>query len=260
MIKVTLKDSSGTVDLSARAQATIEIDEQLDTSLDSGTIKYLTKEADSKGLNEALAGYSIITEDIVTDGGIINGLKCDFVGIDSRALVRREGDGQSIYSHQVSLTEPSKILQGVMIDGFAVTQPGEYRLQTLLDVVDRLFLVTPFARVIDALQIPLWFSLTKDPVVTKALHGVESPEFKWNTQTTLWECLLQVGAVIDAVPRLVADDKGNYTVVTFEFVNAYNNYVDAIDDGATNAAGESVDESQYNTALSTIVENVRENE
>ena len=337
------EDSSGFWTLSDKVQATIEIDEQLDTSLDSGTIKYLSEEADTKGLNAALAGYQIITDFFKKDDGSVDRLTFDFVGMDSRALIGRpyvrktvsgfaqissirigtvyrhhaegtiaitdanviilkvssdiseanpinvqydkgkitwevtwasksryslplgvqiEYEGVStnsgIYSHQVSLTEPSKLLQGVMIDGFAVTQPEEYdKRDTLYAVVNRLLAVTPFDGVNDATQM---FSLTNNTAVVNALAGIKSPQFKWNTQTTLWECLLQVGAVIDAIPRLVADTYGNYTVVTFYFVNAYSNYADSIDDSATNIVGESVDESLYSTALSAVVENLRENE
>lgn len=337
MINVKLKESNREVDLSAIAQSPIEIDQQLDMSLDSGTLSYLVAEPDDKGLNEALAGYSITA----------NNVTFDFVGVDSRAMVCRDDvlyytdetitvnqsamltsstegcfykhsaqgtilvsggsvkeivsvtgsmqntfpnahyDGkqivwnvlwtntsnygndfpydvtityvlerahnQSIYSHQVALTEPSKLLQGVMIDGFGVSQPEDYASRkTLYDVVNRLLAVTPF----DGQR----FTLTKDVTVEKALKAVKSPEFKWNTQTTLWECLLQVGAVIDAMPRLVADSDDNYTVITFDFVNASVGEVNWIDDGLTNALGENVNESQYNTALSAIVENLRENE
>ena len=339
------EDSSGFWTLSDKVQTTIEIDEQLDTSLDSGTIKYLSKEADAKGLNAALAGYQIITDFFKKDDGSVDRLTFDFVGMDSRALVGRpyvrktvggsaqissirvgtvyrhhaegtiaitdanviivkvsstiseanpinaqydngkitwevtwasksryslplgvqiEYEGVStnsgIYSHQVSLTEPSKLLQGVMIDGFAVTQPEEYeKRDTLFSVINRLLAVTPFDYVNESTPMFHPNISTTEANVLSAL-SVKSPEFKWNTQTTLWECLLQVGAVIDAIPRLVPDSKGNYTVITFDFVNAYNNYVDAIDDGETNAVGESMDESLYNTALSAVVENLRENE
>lgn len=325
MINVNLKESNRTVDFSFITKAPIVIENQLDTSLDSGTLNYLIDESDNKGLNEPLAGYSINIGD----------KQFDFVGMDSRALlcknvtrttvisvspietveekplgyrhtasgtvevsgenvvilsvsgnimrtypIAKYSNGEitwsvtwtsrlgtssnyvativytssngSIYSHQVALTEPSKLLQGVMIDGFGVTQPEDYgSRKSLLEVVNRLLAVTPF----DCLR----FILTNDSNVTSALKSVVSPEFKWNTQTTLWECLLQVGAVIDAIPRLAAYGSGNYIVVTFDFVNAYVDEVDSLDDGATNALGENVDEIQYNTALSSVVENLREN-
>lgn len=319
----------------------IEIDEQLDTSLDSGTLKYIVSEPNSKGLNEALAKYHLTQFDEATNK---IGAEFDFVGIDSRAIVKKTyttstatsngsvtneeitphlnyghtssgkisvkgsnivvlsikgniartypqvkvSDGaivwdvswkdrneypdtykyvvtvtytyspnSGVYSHQVSLTEPSKLLQGVMIDGFGVSQPENYDdRQTLKAVVDRLLDVTPF----DDAQSKPTYKLTDNSAVVNALKAVKSPEFKWNTQASLWECLVQVGAVIDAMPMLVADSKGEFTIVTFEFVNAYENEVTSIDDGLTNAFGESVDERLYNSALSSIVENLREND
>lgn len=242
MITVTLKESTQTVDLSTRTTSPISIDNKLDTSLDSGTLNYLKTEQDGKGLSEPLAGYTVG----------IGGKTFEFIGMDSRALLRKNVSGQNIYKHQVSLTEPSKLLQGVLIDGFGVSQPEDYeKRQTLLEVADRLLATTPF----DGQT----FVLTNDDAVKAAMSAVKSPEFKWNTQTTLWECLLQIGAVIDAMPRLVSDSNGNYTVVTFEFVNTYGNAVENISDQWTNADGQNVEENQYNTTLRSLVENLREN-
>ena len=324
MIDIKLKESNRTVKLSELTTSPIVIEEQLDTSLDSGTLNYLRNELTSSELNEALASYSINVDNATFD----------FVGMDSRAVIRKnfvqhtiedttseitepathirgvfgasgkisingfgvknlkiKGSGRSIasgtysngevawnaiifsnnkpdsytvtivydsnddniYSHQVALTEPSKLLQGVMIDGFGVTQPEAYdSRKNLYEVVKRLLAVTPF----DGQR----FTLTNDKKVYSVLQSVVSPEFKWNTQTSLWECLLQVGAVIDAIPRLIRDDDDNFTVITFDFVNANVGEVDSLADEATNAFGENVDESLYNTALSSVVENLRENE
>lgn len=416
MINVKLNGSS--LNLSEKTLSPIVVESQLDTSLDSGTVKYLATESDGSPLNDALASYSIG----------VGGKNFDFVGMDSRALVCRGGltrqiveqtvkatmtklgpttyrysvsgrinthqdiveiisatsvryaphvqqvgryiywnaswidsglydalytikvvfsyktASRSVYLHEVSLTEPSKLLQGVMIDGFGVTQPNKvtaktatkiakqdsrisseanalrymhkaegkiksYRNfvtiksvtgsvanstptayydditheivwsvqwydinasyaqpytvtitydykrtneKTLEDVVERLLSVSPF----DSPK----YSLTEQSDVRLTLSSVIAPEFKWNTQTTLWECLLQIGAVIDAVPRLVMDKDGKYTVVTFDFVNAFGNKADNISDQWTNADGQNINEGLYNTALSAVVENLRESD
>lgn len=337
MINVKLNGSS--LNLSEKTLSPIVVESQLDTSLDSGTVKYLATESDGSPLNDALASYSIG----------VGGENFDFVGMDSRALVCRKSNGQNVYLHEVSLTEPSKLLQGVMIDGFGVTQPEKIIMSninrtarqsstiqtyasssvyihqvsgsitvpncqaivstewtvdgsatgvpdpivemdaangviswytptwrdsssragnkytviimyvcakpnaaTLEDVVNRLLMFSPF----DGQR----FTLTDDYTVLGVLQSVVSPEFKWNTQTTLWECLLQIGAVIDAVPRLVMDGDGKYTVVTFDFVNAFGNKADNISDQWTNADGQNINEGLYNTALSAVVENLRESD
>ena len=182
-------------------------------------------------------------------------------------------NSKGIYLHQVALTEPSKLLQGVMIDGLGVTQPEAYdNRKSLLDVVNRLLAVYSFDDQNSELTedetagdeavafAGQKFTLTKSLNVLNALSTVKSPEFKWNTQTSLWECLLQIGAVIDAMPRLIADIYGKYTIVTFNFVNAFVGKVDSIDDSLTNAIGENIDEIQYNTALCSVVENLRESD
>lgn len=261
MIKVTLEGIPSYIQssLSRFVKSPIELEEQLDLSLDSGIVKYLLWQGEYiygssrvQGLNPQLAQCAI---DVDNSGG--EKVRFDFVGIDSRALVKKTVNA-SLYSHHIALTEASKLLQGVLIDGLGVTQPEELDTRkTLLDVVNRLLNTNPFdySRTTNK-----QFALTDDTNVVAALTAVKSPEFKWNTQTTIWECLSQVGAVIDAMPRLVADATGNYTVVTFEFVNAFGNEVLSVDDAVTNAIGENVDESQYNTALSAIVENLRESE
>ena len=138
---------------------------------------------------------------------------------------------------------------------YTVTITYDYKRtneKTLEDVVERLLSVSPF----DSPK----YSLTEQSDVRPTLNSVIAPEFKWNTQTTLWECLLQIGAVIDAVPRLVMDKDGKYTVVTFDFVNAFGNKADNISDQWTNADGQNINEGLYNTALSAVVENLRESD
>lgn len=239
-INVALKDKGDVVDLSVNTCAPVELEFQRDTSLDNGTLKYIRTEQVNSPLNDALAPYVVEYQ----------GNFFEFIGMDSRALLRVKEDGEAMYKHQIALTEPSKLLQGVLIDGFAVSQPEELaERKTLFEVAARLLAVNPLDNSV--------YTLTTDTTVVNALKGVKSPEFKWNTQTTLWECLLQVGAIIDAIPRLTGDANGDYTVVTFDFINEMGNEAEIID-GQTNVAGENMEESEYNTALSSVLENVRE--
>ncbi len=164
-------------------------------------------------------------------------------------------DGNALCEHGVSLTEPSKLLQGLLIDGIGVTQPEDVsQRQSLFDVVTRLLQITPLCAANSNSEL----TLTTHTQVQKALKERVSPQFKWNTQTTLWECLVQIGAVIDSIPRLISNAQGKYTVVTFDFVNAYTDVVESIEDEYTNVAGQNIDENQYNTALSSVVENLKE--
>ena len=223
------------------ATAPVSIVEQLDVELDSGNARFLRTEKENSSLFAPLSTYEIA----------VDGTKFNFVGTDSRALVCKTSADGGIYSHDLSLTEPSKLLQGVLIDGFAVSQPEEENNRvSLFDVLKRLLSVTPFDE-------PM-FELTTNSAVTGVLRIMKSPEFRWNAQTTLWECLLQIAAVIDAMPRLVEDETGNLRVISFDFINASAIEVESIEDGRTNTTGQRVDESQYNSALSTIVDNLSE--
>lgn len=49
-----------------------------------------------------------------------------------------------------------------------------------------------------------------------------------------------------------------YREIAFDLINAYDYEVQDLYDGADNAEGDSVEEGQYNTALSAIVENLME--
>lgn len=259
MINVTLfeKNSEGNVevDLTSNLVTPLQITEQLDVSLDSGEINYLIKEQQADGLREPLAIYELSVNENYAD------ILQHFVGIDSRALLRNETASNGIYAHRVMLTEAAKLLQGVLIDGVAVTQPENVDdRKTLKEVVERLLKIAQF----DDSQSPFGrFSLTADQNVIDVLSSVKSPQFKWNTQSTLWECLEQIGAVIDAIPTLwygYNDADQLAFQVSFEFVNATGNEATAIIDKYANVDGENVEETMYNTALGTVVENLREEE
>lgn len=246
-----LLKSEGGLESELHAKSPIELEFLLGTEMDSGTLRYLKTEARSKGMVAPLAHYNVSV--------VLSSTEFEtfwYVGTDSRALVRADDGEQGIYSHEVALVEPSKILEGVLIDGIGVTQPEAVdKRDSLFDVVTRLLDIVPF----DYAQSETpQYSLTVENKVVYALKNTLSPQFKWNTQTTLWECLVQIGAVIDAIPRLTYSD--HYTVITFDFINAFDNEADAIETYTTNATGESVAEGQYNTRLRSIVENVLENE
>ncbi|MCM1290189.1 MAG: hypothetical protein NC132_05545 [Corallococcus sp.] len=241
-------------DLTSRLVTPLQITEQLDVTLDSGEMNYLIAEEDTDGLREPLAIYELSVNENFAD------LQRRFVGIDSRALLRKGTLGSGIYSHKVSLVEAAKLLQGVLIDGVAVTQPeDESQRKTLYDVVVRALRIAQFD---NAQQAEGAFSLHWSAPIN-VLQSTKSPQFKWNTQTTLWECLEQVGAVMDAIPTLEIhyNDADQLDMsVSFEFVNATGNEAASIVDEYANVIGENVDESQYNTALGSVVENLRENE
>lgn len=208
--------------------------ERLSEEFDSGTVTYYSTQATA---NPPLDGYELT----------VGTRTFDFIGTEEVAKVKN-----GLYKHTVYLTEPTKLLEGTLIDGFAVTQPEtDENRKTLYDVIERLLTVNPFDGSI--------YTLTTDQTVVTALLGTISPEFRWNTQTTLYECLMEAGAVINAIPRLLKNSVGEFTVVSFDFINAYKQAATSpFTTDNVNAYGESVDEAQFNSRLAAVVENLIE--
>ena len=152
--------------------------------------------------------------------------------------------------HKISLVEPTKELEGVLIDGRAIVQPITGEQQTLLDILEDLLSVTPLR--LSGQEQP--YVLTSETRIKEKLQGRVSPEFRWGSQTTLWECLLDIGACIDAIPRLTYNEiKTAYNTITFDFVNEK---ITALEDFDYNGILESFDEAQYCTAIESYVENL----
>ena len=229
----------------------LDLQWRLNEQLDGGTANYLKTENKDIGVNTPLDKYSVT----------IDNETFEFVGMDSYAVWKRKSVAQTdesgnasfytaeIRKHQIALTEPTKLLQGVMIDGFQVTQPNP-PTKTLKDVVTRVLKYSPF----DGQR----FYLTMDTTIVGVLAATISPEFRWNTQTTLFEVLQDIGAVINAIPRLVSGANGDFTVVTYDFVDNYGTAVTDLADGFTTDTGNSVDGDQYNSELTAVVENLTE--
>lgn len=216
--------------------------ERLSEEFDSGTVTYYSTQSTA---NPPLDGYELtITE---TQGSTTSTRTFDFIGTEEVAKVKN-----GLYKHTVYLTEPTKLLEGTLIDGFAVTQPEtEENRKTLYDVIERLLAVNPFDGSI--------YTITTDQTVVTALLGAISPEFRWNTQTTLYECLMEAGAVINAIPRLLKNSVGEFTVVSFDFINEFKQAATSpFTTDNVNAYGESVDEAQFNSRLAAVVENLIE--
>lgn len=210
---------------------------RLSEEFDGGTVTYYSTNGE---MNAPLDRYELIVS-----GDTAQADTYYYIGTEEVAKVKN-----GLYKHVVYLTEPTKLLEGVLIDGFAVSQPKTESLRkTLYEVVTRLLAVTPFDESI--------YTLTTQSSIVGVLQATISPEFRFNTQTTLFECLMEVGAVINAFPRLTKDSNGEFTVVTFDFINEYGQAVTSpfVD---VSAYGESVDETQYHSKLAAVVENLIE--
>lgn len=232
-------------DISAETFSPFTTFEQLDKELDSGTIdkrSYYTT-GDGK-LSAPLTPYRITLDDETQY----------FVGFETRAKVRNKfvesdgADGSTIYDSHITLTEPTKLLQGYLIDGLSVTQDVS-ESKTLYDVITRLLAVTPLDGRI--------FTLTDNTAVVGLLQATKSPQFKWDTQSLLWECLCDIGDCIDCIPRLEWSGD-HFGTVTFSIVNDVTAEYESLEDDKTTNIGENIDENNYNSQLGAVVENIIE--
>lgn len=220
----------------------IKIVQELSPELDSGEVSYI-----QSGEMEAVAPFTRyrIAQDSPTDDSS-NAYEFFFVGIEECALLRA-GTNQvrGLSKHAVALTEPAKLLEGTLIDGFGVTQDEALSL-SIKAVINRLFAQANLDRQGE-------FTLVdSNPILEKT----PCPEFKWNPQTTLWECLEQIGAVIDAIPAIVPTYLTNQ--VCFKYINSSDSVADELIDAYAQPHGESFAENQYNSSLGSVVENLLE--
>lgn len=339
----------------------VTIEQRLDRELDSGSFDFIKRDVNSTDeIDAPLSHYRVTFSDGASE------MTADYIGKDTRTLLRgKYGDGSmqdaaAMFRHGLLLTESTKLLEGLLIDGFAVTQPEEISSrQSLYEVVDRLLETIPLIKSADDVyyvptlcdgqvvsstkvdtlyrntvrneyiipykvtsadvSLPAYsaenvkitigsyhgvvdgesvvgslvnasfdfysttqivsveyiltvqvlpsdtiqsidqlYAITDDSKIVSLLKNTTAPQFKWGTQTTLWECLCDVGSAIDAIPRLVADVTGEYNLITFDLINETIDEVDDLLDNYARDYGEEVDDSQYNSQLRSVVENVKE--
>ena len=117
----------------------------------------------------------------------------------------------------LEMVELTRWLMGVMIDGKKVTQPINKDQRLLGDVCDELLQTERLQGNGVETITKRRFYLPDD--VKKFLNKFVSPEFHWEAGTLLWECLLDIGNVVNSIPRLKLNTK-NYTYeVVFDKVD-----------------------------------------
>ena len=127
--------------------------------------------------------------------------------------------GQGYCAHNLTLVEPTRLLMGILIDGMKVTQPQDGTAKdSLYTVADRLLRVCRLTKG----GVPQKFWLTDDEEIVTLLKNNDSPEFAWEAETQLWECLKDIGSVINCMPRLTSADPMNsmtFDIITFDKIN-----------------------------------------
>lgn len=125
---------------------------------------------------------------------------------------------------------------------------------TMAGVIDRLLLCAETLRYYSASQNLTTVSprFRLDETLRTRLSVLKAPEFCF-TGATLWECLMQVGAEMHAIPRLVpsATDETKWDTITFDFTGTGTEYTNT--DYSLYDAGQSA--ADYATAFVSRVAN-----
>lgn len=235
------------------------LNKRLDEELDSGVITFYTKTPE---LLPPLTMVKVELNDQNWDEENDTDYNTDkryYLGNDSYVKVNSR-----LYEHTFNLVEPTKLLEGVKIDGRRISHPeDEAQRKSLYDVLKELLAVTPLRTTQEAAsemagtrKAP--YVVTDDAAVVAALQGVKSPEFRCDSQTTLWECLNDIAAMIDAIPRLTANAAETaFDTITFDFVNETNRVVESM---SCISESMSFEEGQYCSAIETQAENIVESD
>lgn len=199
---VNIKNSTGSwVDAKLYNSATF--DERLDEQLDTGSIQLITN-SESVPFNDFCSIKVVITDN---NGSTKTMYFCGFDTVEKR--------GAGYYIHTLELVEPTRLLMGIIIEGRKVTQAISSEKKSLYRVL--LGLLNTFETKEKGEQPK--FRIAVSDKVGNLLRGTISPEFHWESGTLLWECLLDIGNVINAIPRLEADNNGDFVNLSFDLIN-----------------------------------------
>lgn len=205
-----LKDGSIMMKENHQIVNSVVFDERLDEQLDTGSVQTKETSGEEEKFQDFQACNLIIEQELNSSNApsISKWFRCF-------SSNHKRGENYYIYSHE--LVEPTRALMGLTIDGRKVTQPIDgSEKKTLLQVVEGL---------LSTYQLLKSDELSKFEVEHSELLDRESPEFHWECGTLLWECLLDIGNVINCIPRLtvnpnkVGTARADLNYLVFEKVN-----------------------------------------
>jgi hypothetical protein len=192
-----------------RLYNTAETDERLDEQLDSAVMQVISENS------SPFDDFSMIK--VLQTDASLREEKSYFYGFDT--VERRMGN---YYIHSFELVEPTRRLMGALIDGASAIQTITGPKRTLRYALSRLLeierLVT-FSERAEFRVIARGYSKYDEHIDT-ILGTTPCPEFYWKAQTSLWECLCDIGNVINCIPRLTANaEETAFNTIYFERVN-----------------------------------------
>jgi hypothetical protein len=178
-------------------------DERQDEQFDTGIIQTISS-------NESLsfADFCPVYIEVEDIDGTKKAMQfCGFKSLEKRSA--------NYYVHSIELVEPTRLLMGIIIEGKKITQPIDGSAKkSLYNVLTRL--LNTFETKESGLSPRL--NIHTSEKVGALLRETISPEFHWEAGTLLWECLLDIGNVINAIPRLVYSF-GELKGIDFDLVN-----------------------------------------
>jgi hypothetical protein len=203
---INIKSNNGSW-ITANAYNSNVFDERVDEQLDTGSIQIITN-TEEVVFNDFCA-VRVVTTDAVGDTK-----KAYYCGFNTQ-----EKRGAGYFINTLELVEPTRLLMGTIIEGRKVTQligVGDREKKSLYKVLSGL-LSTFETKLEGATQ---RFTISVPDKVGHLLRGVVSPEFHWEAGTLLWECLLDIGNVINAMPRLLFNEATDeFDTITFDLIN-----------------------------------------
>lgn len=230
----------------------VEVSEKLSEELDSGELKFYTDSRENDGKEMLYPQKTMFSIEI--DTGTDRARKFYFYGTDTAEKLN-----PYLWKHRVLLVEPTKDLEGVILDGLGFAQPEDNsKRMTLYDIVQRLLACTPL-RIQGQPQKYTLISESEGPEIIAILKAQTIgekllPEFFWSSQTTLKEALCDIGAYCNLYPRLTLNPTTNaYTVITFDEVNKVREFLEGMGYVAEMV---SQNEEQYVSELETNAQNV----
>lgn len=248
MIDIQVRQGKNLNSITAKVQQPLTLSIRLDRELDSGNFTTFVENNSTDKIIAPLTKTQIFVFDRDNPG---NSQRYDFVGSAQRVMIRNkavDGTYPALFRHSVNVTEATKLLEGVLIDGLGVTQPNTGTQKNLYEVTQRLLRQTKKG----------YYSLIYNTNLKNLLESTISPQFRWSPQTTLWECLCDIGSVIDAIPYLEFDSNKEPCKIGFLVLNDETATITDLIDEYTYSYGEEVNEQQYNSRLTAIVENIKE--
>lgn len=182
-----------------QAYNSVDFDERLDEQLDTGRVLVI---------NNSIVPFNDMSMVKLTISDGNENKTMYYYGFDT--VEKRAKD---YYIHTIDLVEPTRLLMGRFIDGKRVTQPILGIKKTLLNVLNDLLAVSKLLENGENAE----FSFAYDKLVNNTI----SPEFYWASGTSLWECLCDIGNVIDCIPRLSvsSNDDGYSLIIKYDKIN-----------------------------------------